>query len=80
MVQGNARSVGAVGSMLGGGYGYLTRWNGLGIDNVLSMTVVLASGDIVEASKEGDEDLFWALRGGGGNFGVVVEFKTKAIK
>lgn len=82
LTQGNASCVGAVGSMLGGGYGYLARWNGLSIDNVLSMTVVLASGEVVEASNDdgGDKELFWALRGGGGAFGVVTAFKAKAVK
>ena len=64
-------SVGIAGSTLGGGYGWLMGRHGLACDNVLSMDLVDAQGDMITASKRENADLFWALRGGGGNFGVV---------
>jgi hypothetical protein len=68
---------GAAGLVLGGGYGWLTRGFGMSCDSVEAFTLVVADGSVVRASAKENADLFWALRGGGGNFGVVTEFDVK---
>jgi FAD/FMN-containing dehydrogenase len=70
-------TTGAGGLMLGGGIGHLSRKAGLSIDNILGAEVVLADGSVVNANESENDDLYWAIRGGGGNFGVVTQLKLR---
>jgi FAD/FMN-containing dehydrogenase len=72
---GDTGSVGIGGITLGGGVGYLVRKHGLSIDNLLAAEIVTADGNILQIDETNHADLFWAIRGGGGNFGVVTKFK-----
>ncbi|MDA5093248.1 FAD-binding oxidoreductase [Aliiroseovarius sp. KMU-50] len=75
-------TTGIAGLTLGGGIGYLTRGHGLSLDNLISADVVTADGQILVVNETENEDLFWAIRGGGGNFGVCtsLEYKLQPVK
>jgi FAD/FMN-containing dehydrogenase len=77
---GDTATVGLGGLTTGGGLGFMIRKHGLTIDNLISAQVVLASGEIVRASANQHADLFWAIRGGGGNFGIVTEFEFQMAR
>jgi FAD/FMN-containing dehydrogenase len=74
---GDTGSVGVGGITLAGGLGFLVRKTGLTIDNLLAAEVVTADGEVVQASEESEPDLFWAIRGGEGNFGVATRFQLR---
>ena len=76
-VMGSCKSVAFSGFSLGGGFGFLARKFGLGVDNIVSLRVVDADGEILVANEQENAELFWALRGGGGSFGVVTEIKVR---
>jgi FAD/FMN-containing dehydrogenase len=75
---GDTKSVGVGGLTLGGGIGWMVRKYGLAIDSLLAAQVVTASGEVLRANAAENKDLFWAIRGGGGNFGVVTSFEFVA--
>lgn len=70
-------TTGLAGLTVGGGFGWLTRKYGMTVDNLISVEMVTVDGDRVRASEDENADLFWAIRGGGGNFGVVTQFEFK---
>lgn len=74
---GDTGSVGLGGITLGGGIGFLVRKHGMTIDSLLAAEVVTADGEVVHVDEESHPDLFWAIRGGGGNFGVATKFKLR---
>jgi len=80
-LSGSSAEVGVVGYTLGGGHGWLARKHGLACNSVIAAEVVTADGQLVRADLENERDLFWALRGGGGNFGVVtaLEFELHPV-
>ena len=73
-------ATGVAGLTLHGGYGWQTRKYGLSLDNLMSVDIVTAEGKLLKASKNENPDLFWAIRGGGGNFGIVTSFEFKLNK
>jgi FAD binding domain/Berberine and berberine like len=75
---GEVSTTGIAGLTIGGGFGWLMAKHGIALDNLLSAEVVLASGEVVTASEDSEPDLFWAIRGGGGNFGIVTWFEYRA--
>lgn len=80
-LSGSSAEVGVVGYMLGGGHGWLARRHGLACNSVVGAEVVTADGQHLRADRENEPDLFWALRGGGGSFGVVtaLEFELYPV-
>ena len=80
-VNGSCTDVGVIGLILGGGFGFLSRTKGLAIDNCLQMEIVTATGELIVASPQSHEQLFWALRGAGHvGYGVIVKVQVKLHK
>ncbi|MFJ9829552.1 FAD-binding oxidoreductase [Streptomyces sp. NPDC101160] len=77
---GDTTTVGVAGNVLGGGIGWMVRSHGLALDNLVAAEVVTADGQLLRASADDNPELFWALRGGGGNFGIVTSFEISARK
>lgn len=77
---GTCPTVGVTGLLLGGGIGNNTRWGGITADHLRSITIVLASGDIVTATRDTEPDLFWACQGGGGSIGIVTGFSVALVE
>jgi FAD/FMN-containing dehydrogenase len=77
---GDTASVGLGGLTTGGGIGFMVRRFGLAIDNLISVRVVTAAGEVLVASESQHPDLFWAIRGGGGNFGIITEFEFQLAR
>ena len=76
---GYSPSVGIAGWVMGGGHGPLSPWLGLGVDQLLEISIIIANGSLVIANKQNNSDLFWALRGGGGSaFGIATDYTVKA--
>ena len=69
--------MGLGGLTLGGGIGWLARKHGMTIDNLVEVDLVTADGELVTVSEAADPDLFWAIRGGGGNFGIATRFRYR---
>lgn len=80
IVGGRLKTIGIAGLTIGGGISYFTAKYGFGMDNVLSYDVVVASGQVVTASATSNADLFWAMKGGGNNFGIVTKFTFQTYK
>ena len=80
VVGGRLKTIGTSGLTLGGGISYFTSKYGFAMDNVLAYEIVTSSGDVLTATATQNEDLFWALKGGGNNFGVVTKFTFAAYK
>jgi FAD/FMN-containing dehydrogenase len=78
-VLGFVSATGIAGLTVGGGFGYLTRKHGWTCDNLVSMEVVTAAAQVLRVSEDENADLFWALRGGGGNFGIVTSFEYRLV-
>ena len=74
---GNVSETGIAGLTLGGGFGNLRRKYGLSVDNLVSVDIVAADGQVLRAAEDENPDLFWAVRGGGGNFGIVTSFEFR---
>lgn len=78
ITSGDTKTVGVGGLILGGGIGWMVRKYGFTIDNLVGATIITADGKILHISEKENADLFWAIRGGGGNFGIVLSFEVKA--